>query len=121
MEIAKKIEFDPKYSLLKTRLLKFKQKPAIKDIVEKNLNLVIDLFLDNYKYLNSKKNLAIRWKESKLIDELNQIFKIIESDIVVFYPQFKDSIKEKGFSMVMDYFDKRDGWKNHFFTKYLKV
>ena len=121
IQMAKKIEFDPEYSLLKTRLLKFKPKPAIKDLVGKNLDFVIDLFLDNYKYLNSKKNWAIRWKEQKLIDELNQILEIMESDIVIFYPQFKGSIKEKGFSMAMDYFDKRDGWINYFYTKYLKV
>ena len=119
--MAKKIEFDYEYSLLKTRLLKFKPKPPIKDLVGKNLNFVIDLFFDNFKYLNSKKNWAIRWKEQKLIDELNQILEIVESDIVVFYPQFKGSIKEKGFSMAMDYFDKRDDWINHFYAKYLKT
>jgi len=121
MEMAKKIEFDPEYSLLKTRLLKFKQKPPIIELVGKNLEFVIDMFLDNYKYIYSKKNWAIRWKEPKLINELNQIMEVIESDIVVFYPQFKGSLKKKGFGLAMDYFDKRDEWKNYFYTKYFKV
>ena len=121
MEMAKKIEFEPEYSLLKTRLLKFKPKPSIKDIIGKNLDFVIGLFMDNYKYLNSKKNWAIRWKEQKIINELNQLLEIIESDIVVFYPQFKGSIKEKGFTIAMDYFDKKDDWINYFYTKYLKI
>jgi hypothetical protein len=121
MEMAKKIEFDPEYSKLKTRLLKFRPKPPIKDLVEKNLNFILDLFVNNYEYLSSKKNWALRWKEQKLINELNQILEIVESDIIVFYPQFKNSIKEKGFSIAMDYFDKRDEWKNYFFTKYLKI
>ena len=121
MEMAKKIEFDPEYSKLKSRLLKFKPKPPIAELVGKNLDFVIDLFVDNYKYLNSKKNWAIRWKENSLLGKLNQILEIIETDIVVFYPQFKGSIKEKGFTLAMDYFDKRDGWREYFYSKYLKI
>ena len=121
MEMAKKIEFDPEYSKLKTRLLKFKPKPPVAELVGKNLDFVIDLFVDNYKYLNSKKNWAIRWKENTLLKELNQMLEIIETDIVVFYPQFKGSLKEKGFGFAMDYFDKRDGWRDYFCLKYLKI
>lgn len=121
MEMAKKIEFDPEYSKLKTRLLKFRPKLPIKELVEKNLNFVINLFVDNYEYFSSKKTWALRWKEQKLINELNQILEIVETDIIVFYPQFKNSIKEKGFSMAMDYFDKRDEWKEYFYSKYLKI
>lgn len=120
LEMAKKIEFDPEYSKLKLRLLKFRPKPPIKDLVEKNLDIVIDMFISNYKYLNSKKNWAIRWKEPDLINELEHVFELIETDIVVFYPQFKRSIKDKGFNLAMEYFDKRDEWKTFFFTKYLK-
>jgi hypothetical protein len=121
MEIAKKIEFDPEYSKLKSRLLKFKPKPPITELVGKNLDFVIDLFVDNYKHLNNKKNWAIRWKENSVLKELNEILEIIETDIIVFYPQFKGSLKEKGFGMAMDYFDKRDGWREYFYSKYLKI
>jgi hypothetical protein len=121
MEMAKKIEFDETYAKLKLRLLKFKPKPPIKDLVGKNLDFILDLFVDNYKYLNSKKNWAIRWKDTKLSLELNEIIGLIESDIVMYYPQFLNSIKEKGFTIAMDYFEKRDGWKDYFFTKYLKI
>jgi len=121
MEMAKKIEFDEAYAKLKPRLLKFKPKPPIKDLIGKNLDFVTDLFVDNFKYLNSKKNWAIRWKDSTLLAELNSILNQIESDITVYYPQFKKSICDKGFGMAMDYFEKRDGWVDYFFNKYLKV
>jgi len=121
MEMARKIEFDPEYSKLKSRLLKFKPKPSIAELVEKNLDFIIDLFVDNYKYLNSRKNWAIRWKENSLLKELNQILEIIETDIVVFYPQFKGTLKEKGFGFAMDYFEKRDEWREYFYSKYLKI
>lgn len=121
MEMAKKIEFDPEYSKLKSRLLKFKPKPPIIELVGKNLDFVIDLFMDNYKYLNSKKTWAIRWKEKSLLKEVNEILEIIEIDIVVFYPLFKGSLKEKGFSLAMDYFEKRDRWREYFYSKYLKI
>lgn len=121
MQMAKKIEFDPEYSKLKSRLLKFKPKPAIAKIIAKNLDFVIDMFISNYKYLNSKKTWAIRWKDISLLKELNEILEIMESDIVVFYPQFKDSLKEKGFGLAMDYFDKRDTWNEYFCSKYLKA
>ena len=121
MEMAKKIEFDPEYSKLKLRLLKFKPKPPIKDLVEKNINYIIDLFFDNYNYLNSKKKWAIRWKNDKLLEELNNILEQIENDIVIYYPQFKNSIQNKGFSIAIDYFEKRNDWKEYFFTKYLKI
>ena len=121
IEMAKKIEFDEAYAKLKSRLLKFKPKPSIKDLVRKHLDYVIDLFANNYKYLCSKKKWAIGWKDIKLLKELNEILALIEKDIIVYYPQFKNSIKEKGFSIAMDYFEKRDNWKEYFFTKYLKI
>jgi hypothetical protein len=120
MEMAKKIEFDPEYSKLKLRLLRFKPKPPIAEIVGKNLDFVIDLFMDNYKHLNSKKNWAVRWKENLLLKELNQILEIIETDIIAYYPQFKGYLKDRGFGMAMDYFEKRDGWRDYFYSKYLK-
>ena len=121
IEMAKKIEFDPEYSKLKCRLLKFKPKPPITELVGKNLNFILDLFVENYKYLNSKKTWAIRWKENLLLKKLNEILDVIETDIVVFYPQFKGSLKEKGFGFAMDYFEKRDEWREYFYSKYLKI
>ena len=101
-------------------MIKFKPKPPLNDLIGKNFDYILDLFLDNYKYLNSKKNWAVFWKDDKNIKEINEILEIIESNITVYYPQFKNSLKEKGFSLAMDYFDKRDGWKEYFFLKYLK-
>ncbi len=121
MEMAKKIEFDPEYAKLKTRLMRFKPKPPINELIEKNLDFILDLFLDNYKYINSKKNWVIQWKDNKLLGELNKILENIEIDIIGFYPQFKGCIKEKGFNFAMDYFDKRDEWKKFFYSKYLKI
>lgn len=121
MEMSKKIEFSHEYSKLKLRLLKFKPKPSIIELIGNNLNFIIDLFIDNYKYLNSKKTWAIRWKEDLLLMKLNEILEIIETNIVVYYPQFNNFIKGKGFSFAMDYFEKRDEWKDYFLTKYLKI
>jgi hypothetical protein len=121
IQMAKHIEFSEEYSKLRPRLIKFKPKPPLKDLIGKNLDYILDLFLDNYKYLNSKKNWAIFWKDDKNIKEINEILEIIESNINVYYPQFKNSLKEKGFGLAMDYFDKRDGWREYFFVKYLKI
>ena len=121
IQMAKHIEFSDEYSKLRKRLVKFKPKPSLTTLIGKNLDFIIDLFLDNYKYLNSKKNWAVFWNNDKNINEINQILKTIESNITVYYPQFKNSLKEKGFSLAMDYFDKRDGWKEHLFEKYLKI
>jgi putative nucleotidyltransferase with HDIG domain len=121
IEMAKHIEFSEEYSRLKTRLLKFKPKPPMIDLVGRDLDFVLDLFLDNYKNLHSRKNWACFWKVDKNIEPLNQLLELIESNIIVYYPQFKNSIKEKGFSMAMDYFDKRDDWKKYFYSKYLKI
>ena len=121
IEMAKKIEFDEMYAKLKPRLLKFRPKPPIKELVKKNLDFVLNLFFDNFEYLNSKKNWACRWKDLKLLSKLNEIIGMIETDIVLYYPQFKDSIREKGFNMAMDYFEKRDNWCEYFYSKYLKI
>lgn len=121
IQMAKKIEFDPEYAKLRTRLLKFKPKPPIKKLVGKNLDFIIGMFLDNYKYLNNKKDWAIRWKEPLLSNELDQILEIMESDIVVFYPQFMGTLKKKGFKLAMDYFEKRDNWKDYFYLHILNI
>ena len=121
IEMAKQIEFSEEYSKLRPRLVKFKPKPPIKDLIKKNLEFVTELFLDNYKYINSKKNWALFWKDNKNLKKLNKILDSIETDITVYYPQFKNSLKEKGFSIAIDYFDKRDEWKEYFFSKYLKT
>ena len=121
IEKAKQIEFSPEYSKLRTRLLKFQPKPPIIDLVDRDLDFVLDLFLDNYRYLNSKKNWACFWKELVNCSKINQILQSIESNIVVYYPQFRNSLKDRGFSIAMDYFDKRDDWKKYFYSKYLKL
>lgn len=121
LELSKKIEFDSEYSKLKTRLIKFKPKPKIIDIIDKNLDNIINLFLHNYNYLNTKKNWAIRWKDDNLLKQLEKEFEIIETKITVFYPQFKSFMKNRVFSSAIDYFDKREEWKNYFCLKYLKI
>ena len=121
IQMAKHIEFSEEYSKLRPRLIKFKPKPPLIHLIGKNFDYIIDLFLDNYKHLNSKKNWAIFWKDDKNIKEINEILNIIESNITVYYPQFKNTLKEKGFNLAMDYFDKRDGWKEYLFVKYLKI
>lgn len=121
IEMSKRIEFDEEYSKLKSRLIKFKPKPPIINLIGKNLEFISDLFIDNYKYLNSKKNWAIRWKQNNLLKELDEILEIIENNICEFYPQFKNSIKGKGFQIAMDYFCHRDNWKKYFLNKYLKI
>jgi hypothetical protein len=121
IQMAKHIEFSEEYSKLRPRLVKFKPKPPLDELIGKNFDFVLDLFLDNYKYLNSRKNWALFWKDDKNIKETNEILEIIESNITVYYPQFKNSLKEKGFNLAMDYFDKRDDWKKHLFSKYLKL
>jgi hypothetical protein len=121
IQMAKQIEFSEEYSKLRQRLIKFKPKPPIANLIGKNLDLIMDLFLDNCKYLNSKKNWAVFWNSDINIKTINQILEIIESNITTHYPQFKNSLKEKGFNLAMDYFDKRDGWKEYFFVKYLAV
>jgi hypothetical protein len=121
IQMAKHIEFSEEYSKLRLRLIKFKPKPPLKDLIGKNLQYILDLFLNAYKYLNSKKNWALYWKDVLNIKEINDILEIIESNITVYYPQFKNSIKDRGFSLAMDYFDKRDGWKEYFLAKYLKI
>jgi putative nucleotidyltransferase with HDIG domain len=120
IEMAKKIEFDEEYSKLKNRLLKFKPKPPIKELVGKNLDYILDLFLDNYKHINSRKNWALFWKDDKNNKEVNEILEIIENSVIVFYPQFQKTITDKGFTIAMDYFDKRDEWIVYFYSKYLK-
>ena len=121
IQMAKHIEFSEEYSKLRARLIKFKPKPPLIQLIGKNFDYIIDQFLDNYKYLNSKKNWAIFWKDDKNIKEINEILDIIESNITVYYPQFKNTLKEKGFNLAMDYFDKRDEWKEYLFVKYLKI
>lgn len=118
MEMAKKIEFDETYAKLKTRLVKFKPKPPISELVGKNLDLIMDLFLDNYKFFDSKKNWAIRWKDNTLVEELNKILEIIETNVCGFYPQFKGCLKQKGYAVAMDYFIKRDGWREYFYSNF---
>lgn len=121
IQMAKHIEFSDEYSKLRPRLIKFKPKPAITDLIGKNLEYILDMFLDNYKYLNSKKNWAMFWKNEINIKKINEILEIIESDITVYYPQFKNSLKNRGFNLAMDYFEKRDDWKKYLFSKYLKL
>lgn len=121
IKMAKRIEFDEEYAKLKHRLLKFKHKPSIIDLIGENLKIILDLFGSNYNYIDSKKNWAIRWRDTQLIKNFNEILKIIESEIIVFYPQFKNSIIDKGFSIAMDYFENRDEWKTHFLNKYFNV
>ena len=121
IQMAKHIEFSDEYSKLRPRLIKFKPKPSLTILIGKNLDYILDLFLDNYKYLNSKKNWAIFWKNDINIRQINEILEIIESDITIYYPQFKNSLKDRGFSLAMDYFDKRDDWTKYLFSKYLKL
>lgn len=122
MELAKQIEFYETYSKLKPRFLKFQPKPPIKDLVGKKLDFITDLFVDNHKYLNSKKNWALKWqKDVGLLTELNEIVNSIEADIIVYYPQFKNSISNKGFNVAILYFEKRDEWKEHFFKKNFNI
>ena len=122
--MAKEIEFSEEYSKLRLRFIKFKPKPSLIDLIGKNFDFILDIFIDNYKYLNSKKNWIVSLKNDKNIDkinEINSIFSNIESDIIVYYPQFKNSLKGKGLELAIDYFDKRDEWKTYVFYKYLKI
>lgn len=121
IQMAKHIEFSEEYSKLRPRLIKFKPKPPLIELIGKNFDFILDLFMDNYKYLNSRKNWAVFWKDDKNIKEINEILEIVESNITVYYPQFKNSLNSKGFNLAMDYFDKRDGWRAHLFEKYLKI
>ncbi len=118
-EMSKKIEFDPEYSKLKTRLLKFKPKPPIDVLIGENLELLHNLFLNNNEYLDSKKSWALRWKEPDLLKKLNDILQLIENDIVVHYYQFKNSISNKGFTIAIDYFANKENWKNYFLQYFL--
>jgi hypothetical protein len=120
IEMAKEIEFSEKYSKLRPRLIKFKPKPPLITLIKNNLDLMLDLFLDNYKHLSSKKNWALFWKEKNNIQQINDILEKIESNVIIYYPQFRNSIKEKGFTITMEYFDKRDEFEEYFKKKYFK-
>lgn len=119
--MAKHIEFSEEYSKLRLRLIKFKPKPHLTELIGKNFDLILDLFMNKYTYLNSKKNWAVFQKDDKNIKEINIILEIVESNITVYYPQLKNSLKEKGFNLAMDYFNKKDEWTKYLFAKYLKI
>jgi hypothetical protein len=116
--MAKHIELSEEYAKLRIRLVNFKPKPPILDLVKQDIDKILELFLDNFKYLDSKKNWACYWKSNS--DKINQILEDIESNIILYYPQFKNSVKDKGFAISMEYFDKRDGWFEYFLSKYLQ-
>lgn len=121
ISMAKHIEFSEEYSKLRTRLIKFKPKPPIKDLIKNDFALIMNLFLNNCEYLNSKKNWVLFWKENSNIIKINELLEIIEINVVTFYPQFLNSLKDKGFSLAMDYFDKKDDLINYFYSKYFKI
>ena len=119
--LAKRIEFESEYSKLRPRLLKFKQKPPIEDIILNKLELINEIFLDSFVQLSSKKTWVLHWKIISNVSELNKILNIMEAELIAFYPQFAGCFKDKGFGVAMDYFDKRDSWKKYLFEKYLKI
>lgn len=116
--MAKHIEFSDEYAKLRTRLVNFKPKPPILNLLGNLTDKIVELFLDNFEYLKSRKDWACYWKNNS--DKINVILEIMESNVTIYYPQFKNSLKDKGFTICMDYFDKRDNWKEYFLSKYLK-
>ena len=116
--MASHIEFSEEYAKLRKRLVNFKPKPPIKDLVGNDIDQILNLFLDNFNYLESRKKWACYWQNN--YNKINMILEGIESNIVIYYPQLKNSLKDKGFNISMDYFDKRDEWKEYCFSKYFK-
>lgn len=121
MEMAKHIEFSSDYAKLRPRLIKFKPKPPIRDLINENLKNILNIFNSNLDKLVTRKTWALFWKIDKNINELNDLFDIIESSITTYYPQYRNTIKGIGFGIAMDYFEKRDGWIDNFYRKYLKL
>ena len=119
IEFSKHIEFSDEYSKLRPRLLKFQEKPYIKDITKINIDLINNLFLDSYEHINSKKNWVLYWKINS--NKLDKILDEIENDLLLYYPQFINNLKNKGFNLAMDYFIKRDKWITYFLSSYLKI
>ncbi len=120
-EKAKHIEFSDDYAKLRPRLIKFKPKPPIRDLIDANLKIVYEIFNENLDNLVTRKTWAMFWKNENNVKQIDELFGIIESSITTYYPQFKNTIRDRGFNMAMEYFEKQDGWIDNFYHKYLKL
>jgi energy-coupling factor transporter ATP-binding protein EcfA2 len=112
LQMALELSSNPKYKLLCERLAKFREKPAIKEILITLID-IIDKILDIIKKTSNifksnviiKKNWVIYWKnESK---EINLHFSCIRDNIIPFYNQFKNIEMEKRiFPFLMKLYEK---------------
>ncbi len=114
---AKQIEFDPIYSKLKTRLVKFRPKPPIEDLINDNILDVNNIFILHKHLLTSRKDWAIYWKSQE--HQINKILDILENNLTVYYPIYKNQIKNKGFKLAIKYFENSENSEN-FNQEYLK-
>lgn len=115
IEMAKYIEFSSEYSQLRKRLLKFKPKPPIEDLI--NIEDIILLFDENAEHMKTRKDWALFWKNN--YEKIDEIMKLIEIKITNHYLQYKNIFKGKGFNIAMEYFDKKNDFKNYLLKKYI--
>ncbi len=114
---AKEIEFDPVYSKLKTRLVKFKPKPPIEDLVVENITEIYNILNEKKDLLGSRKEWALFWKSNE--QKINEVLEILESNLTLYYPMFRNQIKNKGFKIAIKYFENVEKQEN-FCQEYLK-
>lgn len=111
---AKQIEFDPMYSKLKARLIKFKPKPPIEELIKDNINNLITELVKKNNLLGNRKEWAIYWKNH--YQKLDEILEILEGNLTVYYPIYKNQLKNKGFNIAIKYFENVE----NFYSEYLK-
>lgn len=104
LKMCNEIQSLEKYKKLKERLIKFKDKPKLDNILE-NLNPIIDKLKENKLMINTKKSWALYWREKEnitlILKEFIETNKIINNN----YPQLKDKLLNKQYGIIMYYYD----------------
>lgn len=109
---------DEKYKNLRERLIKFKFRPKIDDIIKLEINKIYDILFDTRFYCVTRKDWALNWQSPLKINQIFELFKDIESNLIIHYSFYKDKFTEKNiFSIIMNSFlelDNHDIFKKYF-------
>jgi len=118
-EMANKIENSEEYEKLKERLIKFRFKPPLNDILNEHFTEIIEILKEKKKMLDTKKQWAQYVFEKKCLDETLKIFININNIINEYYSQLTNKFLNKQFSILMDYFLNDENYIDHIIKKYL--
>jgi hypothetical protein len=118
-EMANEIENSEKYKKLKGRLIKFRYKPPLIDILNENFFQLLEILKDKRKNLYTKKEWAKYWYEKKNLEETLKIFININNIINEYYPPLSNKLLNKQFGILMDYFINNNNYIEFIINKYL--